>query len=611
MLGAALLATLEEYLNMHSSLYSECRPYRTIDLKEWKRIRNMSSRALLCLESFSEDDGVVIVNESNIEAVSFCVETIQTCTYGRTSLHRSYLMWNVYRFLSFFEWQGEAPKMESYESWGPFIFELSPKQLSYYLWWRQEANCGFFHESTDAYVWLFVYEKLLNVNPYESNSATLTILESTYSYYRENYPKPSHKCLTVEKFGHLIVNYALFNGLYDKVKELGNRYGVDDDYLLYLQFSKGKYAGLGRYLLNFASSEIKTKSFKGSDEEAYVIKNIPVILEEIYKKNNTLRSLLINDICGKLDQHSCWEFYETWIFSLSTAPLIAHGDHTSFLLNGNTYALATGKTLSSDKELANNNCSWYLNDRGDRFHVEGLYYRKRFSGITSEGRQLIDYLSREIQVIYRAEHGLRTLKRKSCPYTEYTDEINDCIKQCFAANRCSDDKNRKEKDLHTVFSFALLTQEEVSVPGEFKYVRNAQYHPKVAFSGYNDTSVEVLEIADEVEEIAPMAFAGCTNLKAFIGGFGLKKIGVGAFLDCDNLCTAVLQDGTECIEEGAFLGCINLKEVLIPTSVHMIGKFRGGCVFEESVMILCEKYTAAYYYAVEHNLKYRISETGW
>ncbi len=583
-----------------------------VGLEEWKHKRDMCNHAFSCLDSFAEDDGVIIVNESNIAELSFCVETIRTYTSAQASWHRAYLVWIVYRFLSFFEWQGVKPEIESYDSWGPLVYELSQKQLSYYLWWRQEANHQLFHESTGEYVWLFIYEKLLNVNRCESNHETLMILESTYSYYKENYPRPVHKRLSVEKFGHLIVNYALFNGLYDNVKELGDKYGVDDDYPLYLRFSKGRYIGLGRYLLNFASSDIKTKSFIGSDEELYVVQKLPLVLEEIYKNNNALRNLLINDICGKLDHHVSWDFFETPVFSPSIARFIEHGDQTSFSLNGNTYVLATGKTLSSDKEFVNNQYSWYFNDRGDRFHVAGLYYRKNFSGITAEGKQLIDYLSREIQVFYRSEHGLRTLKRKSCPYTDYVDELNDCIQQCFAAHRFSDETNQGEENLHRVLSFALLTQEEINVPTKFKYARETFSHPKVVLSGHNDdTSIEFLEIPDEVEEIGPMAFAGCTNLKAIIGGFGLKKIGIGAFLDCTNLRTVVLQDGTECIEDGAFLGCVNLEEVSIPMSVHRIGKYGGGCIFERTSMILCEKYTAAYNYAVEHNLKYKISETDW
>ena len=228
MLSPELLSTLKEYLDMNSPLYAECQSYMPISINEWKHMRDMCNQAVLCLDSFS-DDGAVIVNGSNIAALSFCIETIQACTNARTSWHRAYLVWIVYQFLSFFEWRGEKPEMESYDSWGPLIYELSQEQLSYYLWWRQEANHLMFHESTGEYIWLFVYEKLLNVNRCESNHETLLILENTYSYYKENYPRPIHKRLTVEKFGHLIVNYALFNGLYGNVKELGAKYGVDDE----------------------------------------------------------------------------------------------------------------------------------------------------------------------------------------------------------------------------------------------------------------------------------------------------------------------------------------------------------------------------------------------
>lgn len=318
---------------------------------------------------------------------------------------------------------------------------------------------------------------------------------------------------------------------------------------------------------------------------------------------------MINDICGTLDQHASWSFFETPVFSANIARFIVHGEQKSFLLNGNTYVLATGETLSADKALVNDQYSWYFNDQGDRFHIAGLYYRKQFSGITTEGKQLIDYLVRKIQVFYRSEHGQRTLKEKSCPYTEHMDEINDCIQQCLGIHRDFAGAAYREENLHGVTSFSFLKQEEIKIPTKFKYVRETSLLPKVVLSGHNDdTSIDFLEIPDEVEEIGPLAFAGCTNLRAIIGGFGLKKIGAGAFLDCTNLRTVVLQDGIECIEDGAFGGCINLEEVLIPTSVHKIGDNGGDCVFGGAPTILCEKYTAAYHYAVEHNLRYKVSE---
>ena len=382
MLNPELRSTLKEYLNMHSPLYSECQSYMPIGLEAWKRNRNMCNHALSCLDSFTEDDGVVIVNESNIAALSFCIETILACSDAQASWYRAYRVWIVYRFLSYFVWRGKKPEIESYNAWGPLIYELSQEQLSYYLWWRQEANHQRFRESTGEYVWLFVYEKLLNVNPSETNHETLIILENTYSYYKENYPRPVHKRLTVEKLGHLIVNYALFNGLYNKIRELGDKYGVDDDYPLYLRLSKGKFVGLGRYLLDFASSDIKTKSLIGSDEERYAVQILPLILEKIYKRNNSLRNLLINSICGKLDSHVSWDFFETPVFSSIIARFIAHGEQTSFSLNENTYVLATGGTYSSDKEHVNNQYSWYFNDCGDRFHVAGLYSCSPYSNGT-------------------------------------------------------------------------------------------------------------------------------------------------------------------------------------------------------------------------------------
>jgi hypothetical protein len=365
-------------------------------------------------------------------------------------------------------------------------------------------------------------------------------------------------------------------------------------------------------LINFASADIKTKSFNGSDEESYALQILPEVIEGIYKRNNVLRSLLINDICGKCHQHVCWDFYETPVFAPNIARFISHGEQASFSLNGNTYHLATGETLSSDKELINNQYSWYYNDHGDRFHIAGLYYRKQFSGITTEGKQLIDFVLREIQIYYRTTHKMRTLKAKACPYVEYADEVNTTIQQCLEAHESYEIVQHEEEDVQRVKEFVILKEEELKVPSKFKFMRERQSDQRVVLTGHNDdNSIEFLEIPDDIEEIGAMAFAGCTNLKAVVGGFGLKQIGVGAFLDCSNLQTVVLQDGTKQIDDGAFSGCIQLEEILIPMSVHRIGNYGGPCVFEGNPTILCGKYSAAYNYAVEHNLKYKITETNW
>ena len=93
----------------------------------------------------------------------------------------------------------------------------------------------------------------------------------------------------------------------------------------------------------------------------------------------------------------------------------------------------------------------------------------------------------------------------------------------------------------------------------------------------NGTLVEDLIIPDEITEIKPCAFTGCTSLKSITLPEGLTEIGGYAFFRCSSLASITLPEGVTTIGMYAFCDCTSLASITLPESVTTI----GYCAFRD------------------------------
>lgn len=162
--------------------------------------------------------------------------------YPRSSLHREITALLGYQFLSYFRWEGTASNYIGYDDTDPLLLRLSSEQLAYYLWWREEAREGIFHRTTNGYLWIYIYDTVLNTC-YNDENQSLSALQELYHSYNRLSPEATHKELSHQKLGFFIVNYALYNGLTVDIDRLFNTYGVDDTFNILHRVAQGHFMG--------------------------------------------------------------------------------------------------------------------------------------------------------------------------------------------------------------------------------------------------------------------------------------------------------------------------------------------------------------------------------
>ncbi len=93
----------------------------------------------------------------------------------------------------------------------------------------------------------------------------------------------------------------------------------------------------------------------------------------------------------------------------------------------------------------------------------------------------------------------------------------------------------------------------------------------------NDNEIVNLVIPDNVDEIKPMIFVGCSGIKTLHLPNGLKKVGDFAFSGCNGISSLDLPNTLNEIGSGAFSGCCKGSTVTIPNSITKIcyGAFSG------------------------------------
>ena len=90
---------------------------------------------------------------------------------------------------------------------------------------------------------------------------------------------------------------------------------------------------------------------------------------------------------------------------------------------------------------------------------------------------------------------------------------------------------------------------------------------------YRNTSLRAIHLSDEVREVTPYEFAGCTALESARIGDKANRIGGYAFQGCDKLRTVSIPNSVKAIGTYAFQSCDSLRTVHIGSGVTTISTY--------------------------------------
>lgn len=124
-------------------------------------------------------------------------------------------------------------------------------------------------------------------------------------------------------------------------------------------------------------------------------------------------------------------------------------------------------------------------------------------------------------------------------------------------------------------------EKHADIPGRWRIreLKAARVHPgirRLDFSFSEFSFLEQIDLPEGLEEIGHNAFAGCFKLRELQIPDSVRILGKYAFDSCA-FCKINLPEGVTEIPEGLFAECKNLKGVILPDSLTCIGAvaFRG------------------------------------
>ncbi len=518
MLSDELKNKLISYLDFDYNSYDYCKYHRGLSENERQHIIENASEAINNITYFSEIDGCVAIGNDNITVLWKCIEAITACMRPLySSLRRSETVLSVYQFLSNFRWTGMLPHYISYNGWGPLIYELTVEQLSYYLWWREEAKNGVFNVVTGEYLWLYIYDIVLNTC-YDDSNQSLVALEKLYDSYERLSPGVTHLKLSCKKLGYFIVNYVIYNGIPVNINELIKTYGVDDTFNIYDRISNGCFKGSERHLLSLATSAVGGKRLNDiSSETLFMVSIIAEVFEQISIICKDASINLLGDFCGTLTNDALWNPFESPVLKAETmVKTVQLNKHVSFSIGENPYFYVADDDLSADYISENEKYIFYHN--GYRCYRKGFYYRKEYSGPNDTARTMVNYVIREIQNSIRLLLGRRTLKEIKCPYQEIKCQIDSAIislvKQYYRSWQQNENKSEQMLDVE----YNVLTDNQVEeIKSLYGYIQAKQNN--IATPNYsNEKNKETFSTkkenkSDLIESIATIRML-CVMLEA-------------------------------------------------------------------------------------------------
>ncbi len=158
-------------------------------------------------------------------------------------------------------------------------------------------------------------------------------------------------------------------------------------------------------------------------------------------------------------------------------------------------------------------------------------------------------------------------------------------------------------DKEILFNPNIKEQElrKLEIPSHIKIIDTAKY--------FNDKSLEIVEIPNNVVEIKNYAFHSCTNLKEIIfhDGSQLERIGSFAFANCIHLRKIQIGGNLRTINSHAFMGCKSLFEIITPEKSTLTEIKKGvflGCIHLHNLILTSKvKEIGDYAFAGCHQLK--------
>lgn len=89
----------------------------------------------------------------------------------------------------------------------------------------------------------------------------------------------------------------------------------------------------------------------------------------------------------------------------------------------------------------------------------------------------------------------------------------------------------------------------------------------------NGNPLKELNIPDDIKEIKPSTFAGCTTIETISGGKNVVKIGEKAFNECKSIKKVNIEGPVTSIGEYAFESCVQLEECPLPVTLTDLGNY--------------------------------------
>lgn len=426
------------------------------------------------IAQFVVKDGFISVDYNSLNSIhTFIGDLVGISNAKCNSWLRSKGVWLTYRFLSLCLWTGEDVSFVSYEDWGPIVYDLDREQLAYYLFWRKKAVYGEFSLCTNAQIWLYTFDLILNTCVDGANE-TLSALWKINEQYEELVPATPRKTLNKTYHDRVIGDYCLYNMLIDEYNALPQEYRISDDFPICESICKGLFAGAGSYLesLAFAKKAV-------SKVDIILDTHMPTILERVFTGLFSLcqetSTNMLSDLIGEKRRHALWYPYSATILNADTVKDSCKATHASFSIEKNEYVFIEHDDMSSDPALAEYVGNLYWNDNGERLERKGLYYHQKYSGATTAGKQLVTYIISAVRNSYRKIHGLRTLKEMPCPYGRLKHRIDALIDDAVSDY----DFDAPIQENSNVIYFAVLTDTKVT-PDIDKFQYRVSTVPKMS-----------------------------------------------------------------------------------------------------------------------------------
>ncbi len=184
----------------------------------------------------------------------------------------------------------ECPR-EYFFSYMPQYSQMNQKQLSWYLWWRYQVNCGIYNDTDYPYILLYIFE-LINLSTEDNAANTLDTLINLWSKYENTYPQLN------KTLGEWICDFALIYKLPitfpDKriTKDMIASVSIPE---VFYSFDTTDTVLLTKFLLSYCNSYNYRKSKFYDDSTSTLFEtHIPAVFERILTQTDIKNKWLTN-----------------------------------------------------------------------------------------------------------------------------------------------------------------------------------------------------------------------------------------------------------------------------------------------------------------------------